>query len=103
MKIGVDIACISRFKKVDEHFINRVLTAEESKVYDDLPTEKKILFLAGRWASKEAIFKALNNPNYLNYSILNDNNGRPYVLNHPEINISLSHDGDYVVSFVIIE
>lgn len=103
MKIGVDIAYIPRFKDVDEHFIKRILTDDEMIQYQKLSSEKKILFLAGRWASKEAIYKANNNNEYLHYSILNEENGKPYVKNHPEIKISISHDNDYVVAFVIEE
>lgn len=103
MKIGVDIAYIPRFKDVDEHFIKRILTDDEMIQYQKLSSEKKILFLAGRWASKEAIYKANNNNEYLHYSILNEENGKPYVKDHPEIKISISHDNDYVVAFVIEE
>lgn len=103
MRIGVDIAYIPRFKDVDEHFIKRILTNDEIIQYQKLSSEKRILFLAGRWASKEAIYKANNKNDYLHYTILNEENGKPYVKNHPEIKISISHDNDYVVAFVIEE
>ncbi|MBE6136765.1 MAG: holo-ACP synthase [Erysipelotrichaceae bacterium] len=100
MDIGVDITLISRFNDRSEKFINTILTEEERKIYDALKEERKKVFLATRWASKEAIFKATQDRNYLGYSILNEENGKPYVLNHPEIKISISHDGDFVVAFV---
>lgn len=102
MEIGVDIVKIDRLKDVDQHFINRVYTQEEINVYNSLSLDKKIIFLASRWAVKEAIFKANNQKDYLSYGCVNDINGKPYIVNHPEIKVSISHDGDYVIAFVII-
>lgn len=102
MEIGVDIVKIDRLKDVDQHFINRVYTQEEINVYNSLSSDKKMIFLASRWAVKEAIFKTNNQKDYLSYGCVNDINGKPYIVNHPEIKVSISHDGDYVIAFVII-
>lgn len=100
--IGVDIVQISRIQ-LKESFIKHVLTEEEQEEYKQIQSEKrKKEYLAGRFASKEAIFKATQDINYLSYSILHEPNGRPFVLNHPEIQISISHDGDYAIAFVMI-
>ena len=82
MEIGVDIVKIDRLKDVDQHFINRVYTQEEINVYNSLSSDKKIVFLASRWAVKEAIFKANNQKDYLSYGCVNDINGKPYIVNH---------------------
>lgn len=103
MKIGIDLTLVTRFSNLDDHFVERFLTEDEQIIYKKVLDKNKKYFLAGRWASKEAIFKALNNSDYLHYAILNDKNGKPYVKDHPEIKISISHDGDYAISMVIVE
>ncbi len=102
MNIGIDIVKISRFENKDIHFIKRVLTEKELLVYNNLLEEKKAQYLASRWASKEAIYKANHDEHYLSYSILNKDNGEPYVDGHEEIKISISHDGEYAVASVLI-
>ena len=102
MNIGIDIVKISRFENKDIHFIKRVLTEKELLVYNNLLEEKKAQYLASRWASKEAIYKANKDEHYLSYSILNKDNGEPYVDGHEEIKISISHDGEYAVASVLI-
>lgn len=102
MNIGIDLAKISRFENKDIHFIKRVLTEKELLVYNNLIEEKKTQYLASRWACKEAIFKANKDEHYLSYSILNKENGEPYVDDHEEIKISISHDGEYAVASVLI-
>lgn len=102
MNIGIDIVKISRFENKDIHFIKRVLTEKELLVYNNLIEEKKAQYLASRWASKEAIYKANHDEHYLSYSILNKDNGEPYVDGHEEIKISISHDGEYAVASVLI-
>ena len=103
MEIGVDITTISRFKNRSDRFIRTILGDEEYNLYLSLNPNLKETFLATRWASKEAIFKAINDKDYLKYQILNSDVGKPYVLNHPEIKISISHENDSVIAFVVIE
>lgn len=100
--IGTDIVYLPRIQN-DSAFSRYILTEDEQKEYRAGKTERrKTEYLGGRFAAKEAIFKATQDPDYLNYSILNDEKGRPYVKDHPEIQISLSHDRDYAVAFVLI-
>lgn len=100
--IGTDIVYLPRIQN-DSAFSRYILTEDEQKEYQERGTERrKTEYIGGRFAAKEAIFKATQDPDYLKYSILNDENGRPYVKDHPEIQISLSHDGDYAVAFVLI-
>ncbi len=99
--IGTDIVYIPRIE-LKESLIRYILTDDEYTQYLLLKNDKRRKeYLAGRFAAKEAIFKATQDPNYLSYSILNEDNGRPYVKNHPEIQISLSHDGEYALAFII--
>ena len=105
--IGVDIANIPRFIDKSQHFIDRVLSSEELAVYLKQTEENKVVYLASRFSAKEALFKALKNVNFdfASVSILNEKNGAPFVkMDTPyKIHISLSHEKDYVISYVVIE
>lgn len=103
MKIGVDLTKIERFKEVNKHFIERVYSDNEIQEYYMLLEEKQATFLASRWAVKEALFKAIKIKNYKEYSIMNDSSGEPYVENHPEIKVSISHEDGYCIAFVVVE
>ncbi len=99
--IGIDITSINRFVDFKPNYIDRILTIEEKQIFNSLSNEKKATFLATRWAAKEAIFKATQDNKYLSYSILNDENGKPYILNHQELKISISHEDNLVIAIVI--
>ena len=103
MKVGIDIADISRFDKTEnQRLISRILTEEEQVLYNSLCDKRKVSFLAGRWAVKEAIFKATQDKDYLKYSVLNDEKGAPFVVGHPEMSISISHEQGFAVAICII-
>lgn len=98
--VGVDIVHLKRIK-LEESFINKILTKEELEEFNLIKLDKRrIEYLGGRFAVKEAIFKATQDINYLSYSCLNKDNRQPYILNHPEIEVSISHDGEYVIAVV---
>ncbi|MDV3170814.1 MAG: 4'-phosphopantetheinyl transferase superfamily protein [Candidatus Phytoplasma stylosanthis] len=110
--IGVDLVEIEEIEKIGiDKIANRILSNSEKYLYNQIENKKrKISFLAGRWAAKEAIFKAykrghLDN-NYCNWSILNDLTfGFPYVLHYSfstQIMISISHSKNYALAFVIL-
>ena len=105
--VGVDIAKISRFTNKSNHFIERVLSMKEKVVFDSLNDERKIVYLASRFSAKEALFKAYKNRSFdfASVSVLNKENGEPYIeFDSPDvIHISISHDGDYVVTYIIVE
>lgn len=109
---GVDITEVRRMQKAvekwDKDFLQRVFTQEElenAKTRGNLPQH-----LAGRFAAKEAVFKALGNArlNWKDVQILNDKEGRPYckILNDRarkiEAHISISHVKTYAVASAII-
>ncbi|WP_432361682.1 holo-ACP synthase [Sporosarcina sp. UB5] len=59
--IGLDIVELDRITKLDERsdkFRLRILSTREILLYDMLPPHRKIEFLAGRFAAKEAFAKA---------------------------------------------
>lgn len=102
--IGVDLAMLSRFKDKDEKFIKKILTNKEYQQYQALSSNRQIEYLAGRFAAKEAYYKAINNPKvgYLDIEVLDDYFAGPKI-NDSKAKLSISHDGDYVIAFVIVE
>ncbi len=109
---GVDITEVRRMRQAVEKwgdaFLNRIFTKKElenAKTRGSLYTH-----LAGRFAAKEAIFKALGDGkiSWLDMEILNRKDGSPYckILNgksaQKEIHVSISHVKNYAVANAII-
>jgi len=67
---------------------------------------QRATYLAGRFAGKEAFIKAYRQPPLPELSsieVLHRDDGSPYILfNQHRYEISLSHDGEYVIAMVII-
>lgn len=100
--IGIDIVEIDRIK-LGSAFIKHILTPDEQQELSSRHNEyAKKEYIAGRFAAKEAIFKATQDQTYLNYSCLNEKSGKPYIKDHPEIEISISHDGGIATAIVQI-
>lgn len=108
--VGVDIVSIERIKSVYEkfniRFLNRVFTAEEIKY--SFSHLNPFPHLAARFAVKEAVIKALKKPKGLklkDIEVVNNLDGSPEVkidgLNK-KIFISLSHERNYTVAFVVV-
>lgn len=110
--IGIDLVEMQEIKKIGvDKIADRILSDEEYLIYKDIShLKRKISFLAGRWAAKEAIFKAYQKGNlknnYCEWSILNDSiSGFPYVIHSylsTQIMISISHSTNYALAFVIL-
>lgn len=99
---GIDIVHLQRIHPTDA-LIQKILTKEEQQEYALLKTERRrIEYLGGHFAAKEAIFKATQDPSWLHFCILHEKNGRPYILHHPNWEISIAHDGSYAIAIVII-
>lgn len=106
MRIGVDIVEIDRMRKRQDGLASYVLSTDELTVYNTKKGVNQLNYLAGRFAAKEAIIKALKDTSILlkDISILNDENGAPYVVYQSyDVSISISHEQHYVVAMVIIE
>ena len=95
--LGVDIVDMLRID-LEKPIISHVLTQSEMAEFSlkHTTTQKKQYF-AGRFAAKEAIFKATQDKDYLQYSILN---GKPYIKDHPELEVSISHDANIAIAIV---
>ena len=98
--LGVDIVDMHRID-IEKPIISHVLTQSEMVEFSlkHTTTQKKQYF-AGRLAAKEAIFKATEDKDYLQYSILNDESGKPYIKDHPELEVSISHDANIAIAIV---
>ncbi|CCP88165.1 holo-ACP synthase [Candidatus Phytoplasma solani] len=113
--IGIDLVEIKKIQNIGiEKLAARVLSDQEKKVFQTFcHLERQLTFLAGRWAAKEALFKAFqtqaklnySKTNYCDWSILNDQNGVPYLADDRfknQVLLSLSHTSNYAVAIVVV-
>ncbi|WP_018664765.1 holo-ACP synthase [Heyndrickxia acidiproducens] len=111
--IGIDIVELERMKKIYERqprFPKRVLTDAEYKTFNSLIGQRKIEFLSGRFAAKEAFSKALGTGigsecSFQDIEIEKDGKGRPY-FSKPAgeaFHLSITHSREYAFAQVIIE
>lgn len=105
-KIGVDIVYLPRLSNKTENneFINKILTPNEKELYFKLTSSRrKLEFLGGRFAAKEAYSKALGTgigeTDFLDVEITYDERGKPF---SNKMEVSISHDQDYVIAMVMI-
>lgn len=107
MGIGVDIVDLERLDVENTHFIKRILSVNEYKIFCEMHSQRRQLeFLGGRFAGKEAYLKAnhkgIGGIDFRDIEILNDENGAPY-LNDDKAQISISHEKKYAIAFVVLE
>ena len=111
--------CFSHLKHLRINFLIKVLSKQELKI---IPTQKKrrIDFVSGRFAAKEAIAKALgsgfrNGLSFKNISVINDIYGKPEIILERNINellkkktrdfnilVSISHEKKYCIASAIV-
>lgn len=113
--IGTDLLDLERIRHwlEDHKYISRILSKEEIEFFQSINSlERKLTYLGGRFAAKEAIFKAMshteNHTNFNDLCILNDPHGKPYLKSHPfdsnfSFIISISHTEKQAIAFVICE
>ncbi len=112
--IGVDLVDLDHMVSVVEkspRIVERILTANELELYALRSDKRKVEFLAGRYAAKEAFSKAMGTGigkvvSFQNVSVLNDEQGCPYIEKSPfngRAFISISHSQNAVVAQVVLE
>ena len=114
MEVGVDIIEIARIRSLydryGESFLRRILTVAE--MGQCLAKPDPVASLAGRFAAKEAVSKALGTGisgglSWHSVEVLNNENGRPLVTLHGfpgfRVSISISHDRHSAVAMAVIE
>ena len=107
--LGIDLVEIDRIRKAMENprFVYRILTDAERQICTS-PTR-----VAGRWAAKEAIYKAtgLANLNWRDIEITNDPFGAPSVRilsnqwdgKRLRLNVSISHEKNHAIAVAVLE
>lgn len=126
--IGTDIVSVNRISSIysrqSDRFVSKILSGAELALYNNLKNHKsKLLFLAGRWAAKEAFVKAIGtgfrSGMYLRaISIINNELGRPEIKlseqakvnvnsllssDNYKLHISLSNENEFATSTVLVE
>jgi len=103
IKTGIDLVYLPRFKRSlkrgGENFLRRVYHKSEL-------TNNDTTHLAGIFAAKEAVIKALSLPidSWHDIFIIHKPDGHPQVeiINHKSLivnhSLSISHDGNYVIA-----
>jgi holo-[acyl-carrier protein] synthase len=107
--IGVDLVKIERFKLDDERFIKRVLSEDEITLMNARRSHRrKLEFIAGRFAVKEAFLKALGegigNLPLKEIEVLADVRQKPYIkYQNYNVQVSITHTETDACGFVVIE
>lgn len=122
LRCGTDIIEVNRIKdaieKIQNNFKNRVYTQKEIE-YCESKNVQKYQSYSGRFAAKEAIFKALSDIiedkykiKWTDFEIINDKTGNPHVQINTDIidknkikniDISISHCKEYATAMCIVE
>ncbi|MCI5775289.1 MAG: holo-ACP synthase [Aerococcus sp.] len=116
--VGVDLIEISRIQDIVTRkpaIVSRILSEAEQKDYNAIVSDKRRYeYLAGRWAVKEALGKALKtgvfpHHGFTDVSVLNAASGAPYIVTSlidsetQQTHVSLTHTDTYAAAIVIIE
>lgn len=108
IKVGIDVVEIDRIAKAMQRsgFLERILTEQERKT---CTTPARV---AGRWAAKEAIAKAVDiRLAWHEVVILNDETRAPYAViksssfdhRHRRVHISISHEKNIAAAVAVYE
>ncbi|MFU8793489.1 MAG: holo-ACP synthase [Acholeplasmataceae bacterium] len=111
---GIDLVDLNRIKElVSDRFIDRILSESEKKLYENIAAENtKLSFLGGRFAAKEALFKAIRSGHgktyYKDFSVLHRIDGSPYVETEyftqgEIIHLTITHTDQFAICFAVIE
>ncbi len=111
--IGIDIVELEEIKeRLSDRFVHRILSDKELEKYHKITnTERRIAFLSGRFAAKEAYTKVYKlfeeSLNFKDVEILNDETGAPYIVSKykPEdkVLISISHSRNFAIAICTLE
>lgn len=119
--IGTDITEIRRIQKAitrNKNFTNKLFTKDEMDLWEK--KNFKLEFIAGRFAAKEAISKALGTGirdfSFKDIEIINNALGKPQVILKPKaediitkisksykIHLSISHEKEYAIAYALLE
>jgi holo-[acyl-carrier protein] synthase len=121
--IGCDIVDVDRIKKAHKKmgwtFVHRILGPNELEVFSGLEGGQEVIYLARRFAAKEAFAKAWGTGmttqlDWRDVQVLNEANGRPILSfckdlreavysTRRHFNVTISDNDDNVIAFVTME
>lgn len=111
--IGLDIVELRRIRRLDDRsakFRERILTERELSEYARLSDKRKVEFLAGRFAAKEAFAKANGTGigefcSFEDIEIRKDEKGKPSIFfRQREIGlVSITHTKEYAAAQVLLQ
>lgn len=103
--IGCDIVAIKRFRSNARQLAERVLTPQEKILYEALSEIRRPEWLAGRFAAKEAIVKAIGQGLTLSQiSVLSDFEGKPVcAIEGYLVLVSISHEAEFAIAYAIAQ
>jgi holo-[acyl-carrier protein] synthase len=119
--IGADLVCIGRFRPwlAEPGLVERYFSAGELSELSGAPESRRAEMLAGKFAAKEALAKALGTGfrglALRDMEVLKGEGGAPWIratgtlaaalerLGAPAVQVTVSHEGDYALAFVVVE
>lgn len=110
LRTGIDLVHIAKMKKMlqNEAALKRVFHSSELETTNKKSNTAE--HLAGIFAAKEALFKAIGTtPQWLDVEVIHEISGKPK-LNYSsdltqkiqEADVSISHDEDYAIASVVL-
>lgn len=111
--IGLDLIELERVRLTIERqprLLTRILTDREQARYETLANGRRLEYLAGRFAAKEAFVKALGTGigrevSWRDLEVLNETSGRPIMTGPFDgmIHVSITHSDHYAAAQVLLE
>lgn len=111
--IGLDVTELDRITKAyekREDFAERILTEKEQAIFNQLKGTRKMEFLAGRYAAKEAFSKAygtgIGKLSFQDIEVLPGEKNKPEITQSPfdgNAFVSITHSTNVVAAQVILE
>ncbi|KAI0650068.1 4'-phosphopantetheinyl transferase [Trametes meyenii] len=123
--IGVDVVNVPRMislieRRTSARLAHRILSEQELAVWHALPAEdesRRVRYLSVRWSVKEAAYKAVYpvaRPIWKDFTFHSLNKAdfqKPKLVYHPKSHVipswkfhaSVSHDGNYIFTTVLVE
>ncbi|WP_339048490.1 holo-ACP synthase [Spiroplasma endosymbiont of Colias croceus] len=102
--VGIDIIEVNRIENIEE-FAKRILSKKEIILFNQYSLQRQQEFLAGRWALKEAIFKALPQEKltFKNIDINYNQYNQPItIIKNYQLLLSLSHNETNAIAIAIV-
>lgn len=112
--IGIDLIELERIEKSiqkNARFVERILTKKERQTFEEFKNQRrKVEFLAGRFAAKEAFAKAngtgIGKLSFQHIEIVANDHGAPEIIvkgyEAEKLFVSISHSDTYAIAQVVI-